>query len=191
MWDPFIASVRKNLRNATIVFDRFHVHAMLSKAVDVVRRQESRELEKTHDDRLKHTKFLWLAKPENLKPEAALRFKELKTSDLKVAKAWAMRENFLRIWSFSYPKSVAKHINYWCRWVVRSGLKPMVDAANTIMRYISNILTYLQYPITNAVAEGFNSKIKSIQSMARGFRNFSNFRTAIMFHCGELDLYPL
>jgi transposase len=191
MWDPFIASVRKNLRNATIVFDRFHVHALLSKAVDVVRRQENRELVAEKDMRLYKTKYLWLAKTENLKPEAAAKFRELKASDLKVAKAWAMRENFLRIWSFSYPKSVAKHINHWCRWVAKSGLRPMVEAANTIMRHISNILTYLRYPITNAVAEGFNSKIKSIQSMARGFRNFENFRIAVMFHCGGLALYPL
>jgi len=191
MWDPFIASVRKHLRNATIVFDRFHIHAMLSKAVDLVRRQENRELAADDDDRLKRTKYLWLAKPENMNLEARRRFKELKASDLKVAKAWAMRENFLRLWSFSYPRSVAKHINQWCRWVLRSKLRPMVDVANTIMRHVSNILTYLQYPITNAVAEGFNSKIKSIQSMARGFKNFENFRTAVMFHCGGLDLYPL
>lgn len=191
MWDPFIASVRKNVPKAVIVFDRFHVHSMLSKAVDMVRRQENRELVKNDDDRLKKTKFLWLANPENMTAERRRRFRDLKNSDLKVAKAWAMRENFIRIWSFTYPASVAKHINAWCRWVAKSGLKPMMDVAGTIMRHVSNILTYLQYPITNGVAEGFNSKIKSIQSMARGFRNFENFRTAVMFHCGGLDLYPL
>jgi len=26
--------------------------------------------------------------------------------------------------------------------------------------------------------------------MARGFRNRENFKTAIYFHCGGLDLYP-
>jgi transposase len=191
MWDPFIASVRKNVPKAVIVFDRFHIHGMLSKAVDMVRRQENRELVKEDDDRLKKTKFLWLANPKNMTTEARRRFRDLKTSDLKVAKAWAMRENFIRIWSFTYPVSVAKHINAWCRWVTKSGLKPMMAVAETIMRHISNILTYLQYPITNAVAEGFNSKIKSIQSMARGFRNFHNFRIAVMFHCGGLNLYPL
>lgn len=191
MWDPFIASVRKNLKRAVIVFDRYHVQAMLSKAVDLVRRQENRELVAEGDARLKKSKYLWLSKPENMKPESLQRFKELKASDLKVSKAWAMRENFLRVWSFIYPKAVAKHINRWYQWVAKSGLRPMIDAAESIMRHISNILTYLQFPITNAVAEGLNSKIKSIQSMARGFRNFENFRIAVMFHCGGLDLYPL
>jgi len=33
--------------------------------------------------------------------------------------------------------------------------------------------------LTNAVTEGLNSKIQSIKSAARGFRNFQNFRTRI------------
>ena len=44
---------------------------------------------------------------------------------------------------------------------------------------------------TNAVTEGFNSKIQSIKANARGFRNFQNYRIAILFHCGKLDLQPL
>ena len=44
--------------------------------------------------------------------------------------------------------------------------------------------------ITNATAEGLNSKIQWIRYTARGFRNRENFKTAIYFHCGGLDLYP-
>ncbi|MCX6089181.1 MAG: transposase, partial [Candidatus Atribacteria bacterium] len=39
-------------------------------------------------------------------------------------------------------------------------------------------------------AEGINSKIQQIKSAARGFRNFQNYRIAILFHCGGLNLYP-
>jgi hypothetical protein len=49
----------------------------------------------------------------------------------------------------------------------------------------------LKHRITNAVTEGLNSKIQSIKSAARGFRNFNNYRTRILFFCGKLDLYPL
>jgi transposase len=40
------------------------------------------------------------------------------------------------------------------------------------------------------VAEGLNSKIQQIKSAARGFRKFENFRIAILFFCGKLDMYP-
>ena len=67
----------------------------------------------------------------------------------------------------------------------------MIAVARTLKRHLENLLTYLQHRITNAVTEGLNSKIQSIKSAARGFRNFNNYRTRILFFCGKLDLYPL
>ena len=46
------------------------------------------------------------------------------------------------------------------------------------------------YPITNALSESLNSKIEWVKYTARGFRNRDNFKTAIYFHCGGLDLLP-
>jgi transposase len=40
------------------------------------------------------------------------------------------------------------------------------------------------------VTEGLNSKIQSVKANARGFRNFANYRTAILFHCGKLNMMP-
>ncbi|MFN6207566.1 MAG: transposase, partial [Planctomycetota bacterium] len=40
------------------------------------------------------------------------------------------------------------------------------------------------------VAEGLNSKIMSIKRRVGGFRNRENFKTAILFYCGGLDLHP-
>mgnify|MGYP003487597767 CR=1 FL=1 len=41
------------------------------------------------------------------------------------------------------------------------------------------------------MSEGFNSKIQTLKSAARGFRAFDNFRTRILFYCGKLDLLPV
>jgi hypothetical protein len=40
-------------------------------------------------------------------------------------------------------------------------------------------------------AQGLNSKIATIQKRACGFRNRDNFKIAVYFHCGGLDLYPV
>jgi len=56
--------------------------------------------------------------------------------------------------------------------------------------HLDNISTYLRHRVTNAKAEGFNSKIQAIKSAARGFRSFANYRVAILFHCGRLELHP-
>jgi len=52
---------------------------------------------------------------------------------------------------------------------------------------MDGLLTYLKHHITNAVTEGLNSKIQSIKSSARGFRNFQNYRIRILFFCGKLN----
>ena len=66
----------------------------------------------------------------------------------------------------------------------------MIAVAKMLAKHIDNILTYLKHRVTNAVSEGINSKIQQIKSVARGFRNFGNYRTAILFYCGRLDMYP-
>ena len=52
--------------------------------------------------------------------------------------------------------------------------------------FSSNFKNY----ISNATAEGLNSKIQMVKQTACGFRNREHYRTAIYFHCGGLDLYP-
>ncbi len=72
----------------------------------------------------------------------------------------------------------------------RSTVDPQHKAGGTIRRHIKNILTCDQHPVTNAMSEGLSSKIQKIKSTACGFRNTENFKTAIFFHCGGLQLYP-
>ncbi|WP_368667549.1 hypothetical protein [Ancylomarina sp. 16SWW S1-10-2] len=41
------------------------------------------------------------------------------------------------------------------------------------------------------MAERLNGKIQELKLTARGYRTFSNFRSAILFFYGGLSLYPL
>ena len=62
--------------------------------------------------------------------------------------------------------------------------------ARSLKAHEHNILTYCKHRITTGVSEGLNSKIMSIKRLAGGFRNMENFKTAIYFYCGGLDLHP-
>lgn len=79
----------------------------------------------------------------------------------------------------------------WYFWAIHSRLKPVIEAVHTLKRHLPGLLNYCNHRITNAVAEGMNSKIQLIKANARVFRNFEKYRTAIIFSCGRLDLYPL
>ena len=63
----------------------------VGQAVGKVRRQENRELLRQEDERLKGTKYIWLYREENLPDKHRPTLEALKATNLKVAKAWAMR----------------------------------------------------------------------------------------------------
>lgn len=192
MWEPYVQATRARVPEAAekIVFDRFHVMGHVGKAVDTVRKQEHRDLMASGDDTLTGSKYLWLYSRENVPDQRREEFHALMRQELKVGRAWAIKEALRRLWHYVYPASGWKFWKRWYFWATHSRLAPIRKVAETIRRHIENILTYSQHPVTNAMSEGLNSQIQKIKSMACGFRNTEHFKTAIYFHCGGLDLYP-
>jgi transposase len=192
MWEPFLLAIHARVPDAAekVVFDRFHIMQHIGKAVDTVRKQEHRQLRAEGDETLTKSKYLWLYSQENLPEEHRDRFDELRRSDLKTSRAWAIKETLRHLWDYRSKAWAERHYRRWYFWATHSRLAPMIAAARTIHRHLDNVLTYFKHRITNAVSEGLNSKIQTIKKRAYGFRNRENFKTAIYFHCGGLDLYP-
>jgi transposase len=190
MWPAFTNSVETNAEGADIVHDRFHISKYLNEAVDQVRRQEHKALKQAGDDRLTGSKQLWLFNPENLSEDRWIEFETLKDQELKTSRAWAIKEQFRWFWEYRYAGNAHKFFRRWYGWATRSRLKPIIKVAKMLKRHLDNVLTYFRHRITNAMSEGFNSRIQSIKSQARGFRAFENFRTRILFYCGKLNMMP-
>lgn len=190
MWQAFMNSAATNVSQAEIVHDRFHISKHLNEAVDKVRRQEHKALKKEGDERLTGSKQLWLFNPENLTEDRWIEFEALKDQELKTSRAWAIKEQFRWFWEYTYPRNARKFFANWYAWAVRSRLKPISDVAKMLKRHLDDIVTYFRHYITNATSEGFNSRIQSIKSQARGFRAFCNYRIRILFYCGKLELLP-
>jgi transposase len=192
MWEPYIGATKAHVPRAPgkIVFDKFHVVQYVTKAVDKVRKAENSELAERGLDCLKNTKWLWLANEENIPEWRRGEFEELKNKDLKVARAWSIKENLRHFWNFKTKSAAKKFFKKWYFWATHSRLKPMIDAAKTLKRHLQNILTYFTHRVTNALGESINSKIEKIKKTACGYRNRDHYKIAIYFHCGGLDLYP-
>ena len=86
-------------------------------------------------------------------------------------------------------KSIARELNI-SRNSVRKYLDAMKDVARMMKAHMEKIMNYFVHRITNARAEGINSKIALIEKMAYGFRNKEHLKTTIYFRCGNLQLYP-
>jgi transposase len=193
MWEPYVQSVSAHVSDGAekIVFDKFHIVKHLHEAVDKVRRTEHRELSRHADKRLTGTKYLWLRRPSELRPDQRRTFRLLLGNDLKIGRAWALKERFRHFWEYTYRGAAQTFFARWFWRATHSRLKPMTQVAWLIHRHLPNILTYHRHRITNAGLEAVNATIQWVKKTARGFRNAENFKIAIYFHCGGLNLYPL
>ncbi len=192
MWAPFIAATRAHVPEADekIVFDKFHIAKHLGDAVDRVRRRENRELRAQGDDRLVKTKYWWLQNPDTMSHRHWRDFSPLRKSRLKVARAWAIKESAMLLWGYAKRGWAERVWKRWYSWAIRSRLDPVKRVARMIKKHWAGVINAATSNVTNARAEGINSKIQWIKRMASGYRNRENFRNAIYFHLGGLDLYP-
>ena len=192
MWGPYIQATLASVPDAgsKIVFDRFHIMQYVGEAVDQVRREEHAVLSRCGDETLKGTRYLWLYSEENLPDYHRPTLEAMKSLNLKVGRAWALKETLRELWEYRSPAWARHFFDRWYGWARRSKLEPIKRVAKMLHDRLDNILTYCKHRITQGVAEGLNSKIMAIKRYACGFRNEHNFETAIYFHCGGLALYP-
>lgn len=192
MWPAYMESTATLVPEATIVHDKFHCVKELKKAVDAVRKKEHKTLkaENGGESVLNKTKYLWLRNPKNWNEFQREQFAAMKIDALQVGRAWSIAQAFEGFWAYRYPGSARKYFDRWYFWATHSRLPSIIEAARTLKRHLPGLLAYCKHRITNAVAEGMNSKIQLLKANARGFRNFQKYRVAILFSCGRLDLYP-
>ena len=190
MWAAFEAAVGEVLPDAEIVYDPFHVVFHAGKAVDEVRRAGHRRLAAEGASVPKGTRQLWLRGHEKLDREQRRELGRLLEADLDTGLAWALKEDLRRLRDFKRPSAARDFLDVWLAKAEASGLAPVRLVANLILSHIKGVMAWFWHPISNGTAEGFNSAIQAIKSSARGFRNFANYRIAILFHCGGLQLFP-
>jgi transposase len=178
------------LAEEKIVHDRFHVMQHATKAVDKVRRGEHRQLKQNDDNRLAKTRYIWIKSQENLSEQQLAMLEDVFTLKLQTGKAWGYKEMLRDLWHHDDAASATSYFNAWYRSVIHTKLEPMKKVARMIKDRLQNVVSYCTHGITNAVAEGINSKIMSIKRRVGGYRNIENFKIAIFFYCGGLDLYP-
>jgi transposase len=190
MWPAFIIAAGKELPQAEIVFDRFHVSKHMGEAVDQVRRGEHKELLQTGDKSLAKTRYDWLRQEANIAEDRRKAFDALKASGLKTARAWAIKELLREFWESRNAAFAELHFSKWYAWAVRCRLAAVKKVAKMLKKHLAGLLSYFRHRISNAATEGFNSKIQAIKAAARGFRKFENYRIRILFFCGRLNLRP-
>lgn len=193
----FRKAVDDQVPHATKVYDRFHVQALASKALDETRREEWNSLRREHGKSSKEAKALkglrWalLRDGLTLNEVEQVRLSELQRDNQRLYRAYLLKEELGDILDRRQPNVVAGLLKKWCSWASRSRLPAFVRTSKTIREHMDGIVAYVRYRISNGLVEGLNNKARLITRRAYGFHSASAVLAMIDLCCSGLELAPV
>jgi transposase len=184
MSPAFIKGVAEHLPNARVTFDKFHVVAHASLALDQTRRVEQRS-----DPSLKGLRWTLLKSRERLsdKGRADLDALIAQATSKRTARAWLYREHLREILDRKQINVVSAMLKQWCANVMRSKVEPMKDVARMIRKHFDGIVAWTQTRQTNGFIEALNGLFQAAKRKARGYTRFTTMRTVLFLIAGKLD----
>lgn len=184
MSPAFIKGVTDHLPNARITFDKFHVIAHASAAVDKMRRVE----QKTDPD-LKGVRWALLKDRSKLTASQSADLEALiaRIATKRTARAWLYREQLREILERKQINVVSALLAQWCINVMRSKVEPMKEVAKMIRHHFDGIIAWAQTRQTNGFLEALNGLFQAAKRKARGYARIHTMRTVIFLIAGKLD----
>lgn len=188
MSPAYIRGVAEHLPRAAVTFDKYHVIAHASHALDLTRRAEQRR-----DPALKGLRWTLLKDRRRL---GAARRAELDAllanlTTKRTARAWQYREDLREILRRKQINVVRALLRQWCTNVMRSKVEPMKAVARLIRTHLEGIVAWTRTRMTNGFLEALNGLFQAAKRKARGYRRLATIRTVIFLLAGKLDFSKL
>lgn len=186
MSPAYISGAMEHLPNAAIVFDKFHIMALLGKAMDGLRKSERKE-----HDMLKGHKYTVLYRYENLTAKKQDELDYMLMAFPRLGEGYRLKELFGTFWELDDTEEALAFLTYWCDVVMETDIQPFKQFVKTLNAHWSGIINYVKAKINSGVMEGINNKIQLAKRRARGYRNKENFISMIYFIAGKIHFnYP-
>lgn len=193
MAESFDKAVRENVPNAEIVYDFWHVVRLLSDAIDEVRRAEVNATDPGDPSRkeLKGLRWVLLKHDWNMTRLEQEKLSLLPRLNRRLYRAYLLRAAFREIFRARSLTEADRLFDEWWSWAVRAQLEPLRRFAYTVRRYWNGVRRYLELRLTNALAEGFNSKIRMISHRAFGFHSADALIAMLHLNCSGIEITPV
>jgi transposase len=188
MSPAFIKGVTEHLPNARITFDKFHVVAHASAAVDKMRR-----IEQKTDPSLKGLRWTLLKDRQRLSEsqQADLDAFIARVTTKRTARAWLYREQLRDILDRKQINVVSAMLKRWCANVKRSKVEPMKHVAGMIAKHFDGVIAWARTRQTNGFLEAINGLFQAAKRKARGYGRFETMRTVIFLVAGNLNFLSI
>jgi transposase len=189
MWQPYLKVMAKKASQAVHVLDRFHIMAKMNQAIDEVRADEAKRLQRDgYEPILKHSRWCLLKRPENLTEKQTVKLAEVLKYNLRTVRSYLQREEFQRFWDYRSPYWAACFLAEWCGRVLRSRIEPMKKVARMLENHAGLVLNWFvaRGTISAGMVEGQNYNVKLNLKKSYGFRTLEAVKTALYHRMGAL-----
>lgn len=182
MWRAFEKSAVKNIPQAAILYDKFHIIRHLGKAIDKVRKEEYSRLSKKDRQIIKGQKYNLLSHRSNLTLSGKQALDKLLSANKRLSTAYILKESFGQLWDYRSEIWARKFFNNWKSSLRWKKLKPLEEFAELIERHWDGIAAYIkpENKVSLGFVEGLNNKIRVIQRRAFGLSDEEYLRLKIL-----------
>lgn len=181
MSTAYISAVKKNLPDAVIVFDHFHVVKLMNEKLTQIRRQLFHQANSEQKAVLKGSRWVLLKNPENLdedRDEQDRLAEALKLNE-PLAIAYYLKEDLRQFWYQKHKFPARLFLRSWCQRAISTGQAPLVTMAKTLTRLEDGLLGYFDHRISSGAMEGTNNKVKTVQRQSYGLRDSEYFKLVL------------
>ena len=186
MSGSFQAGAAEHFPAADVCFDRFHVVALSSKALDEVRRAEVKSAPE-----LKGTRWGLHKKPADWTVKQTDTMHWLQRSNLKTARAWRIKQALRSIYATATtPDEANPLLKRWLSWASRCRLEPFKRLGRTISKHLPGVLNGFHPGKHNGRVEAMNRALQEARARARGYRRVENFIAMAYLIAGKLTHLP-
>ena len=178
MWKPFEASTKKNIPEAVILYDKFHILRRLGKAMDPIRKEEYRRVSTVDKKYIKgQKKYTLLSHRDNLTKKGRAALRKLLAVNRRLNTAYVLKESFGQLWDYKSETWARKFFGNWRTSIKWQRLKPFEKFCDLIERHLDGIAAFCksENKVSLGFVEGLNNKIRTIQKRAYDLESVNNF----------------
>jgi transposase len=172
----FAAAFKEYLPDVPVVFDRYHIMALINRKIDSLRREQHKTLDAEGKSNLKGSRFLLLRNYHSLSEKHQTKLNTLLEANQTLFTMHLMKEQLRLFWRQGTRERADTFLNQWCFDALMSGIKQLTSVGITIIKRRSGLLNYYPHRISNGPLEGLNNKIKTLKRQAYGFRDMEYFK---------------
>ena len=183
------ASVRQFCKNASLVWDRFHILQNFNEALNEERKLEAQRVSgREHYGSALNGKnrYIFLKRAENRTKKEKEFLEEVMQINWKIARLELIKEKFHRMYDAKTLNEAELYLAEAYQWAADISAWEIVKFLDQI-RECQSFWNYFTHRYTTSVVEGINRAIKGLKWQAYGYKDMAYFALKIMQKLGYLN----